>query len=101
MPARAKKDSRLVGAEHALGTAKRNALPDKAFAFPEQRKEPLTDARHVRSAIRLFGRVKDVSDASRDRAWRRIRSAARRFGVDVEVRDWHEVMGRRRRPKSR
>jgi len=30
----------------------RSDLPESVFAFPEQRKEPLTDADHVRNAGR-------------------------------------------------
>ena len=33
-----------------LTEAKRNDLPDSAFAFPKQRKEPLVDSDHVRQA---------------------------------------------------
>ncbi len=29
-------------------------LPDTVFAFPKQRKEPLTDAKHVRNAVARF-----------------------------------------------
>jgi hypothetical protein len=29
-------------------------LPDSVYAFPKQRKEPLTDAQHVRSAVARF-----------------------------------------------
>jgi hypothetical protein len=43
-----------------LDAADRNALPDSAFAFPRVRKEPLTDARHVRNAIARFDQVRDV-----------------------------------------
>jgi hypothetical protein len=32
-----------------ISTAEKDRLPDKAFAFPKQRQEPLVDARHVRS----------------------------------------------------
>ena len=32
----------------------RSDLPDSVFAFPKQRKEPLTDASHVRNAIARF-----------------------------------------------
>ena len=53
-------------------------LEDDEFAFPRQRKEPLTDARHVRNAIARFDQVEDVSDSERDAAWRRIRPAAKR-----------------------
>ena len=32
----------------------RSDLPDSVFAFPKQRKEPMTDASHVRNAIARF-----------------------------------------------
>ncbi len=40
-------------------------LPDSVYAFPKQRKEPLTDAQHVRDAVARFDQVTDVSDADR------------------------------------
>jgi hypothetical protein len=75
-----------------LSTAKQNDLPDSSFAFRKQRKEPLTDAKHVRNAIARFDQVEDVSDADRAAAWRRIRAAARKFDVDIEVRGWRALM---------
>ena len=75
-----------------LSTAKRNDLPREKFAFPKQRKEPLNDAGHVRNAVARFDQVEGVSDAERDAAWRRIRAAARSFGVDIEVRGWRQLM---------
>jgi hypothetical protein len=75
----------------ALTTAQKNDLPDRAFAFPQQRKEPLTDARHVRNAIARFDQVEGVSNAERDRAWRRIRAAARKYGVEIEARGWRQL----------
>ncbi|MFL5459442.1 MAG: DUF6582 domain-containing protein, partial [Gemmatimonadales bacterium] len=51
-----------------LTEAKRNDLPDSAFAFPKQRKEPLVDADHVRNALARFDQVKDVTDDDRDQA---------------------------------
>lgn len=61
----------------------REALPDSAFAFPGQRKEPLTDAGHVRNALARFDQVQGVSDADRELAFANIRKAAQAFGVDV------------------
>jgi len=75
----------------ALTTAETNDLPDSKFAFPKQRKEPLTDARHVRNAVARFDQVEDVSDSDRDRAWRRIRAAARRYDVEIEARGWRQL----------
>jgi len=74
-----------------LSTAQENRMPEQEFAFPEQRKEPINDARHVRNAIARFDQVEGVSDAERDRAWRRIEAAARRFGVDVSETSWREL----------
>lgn len=74
-----------------LSTAQRNTLPDKEFAFPEERKEPLTDAKHVRNAVARFDQVEDVSDAERDRAWKRILTAAKKYGVEVSEGSWREL----------
>ncbi len=74
-----------------MSTAEQNRLAGQAFAFPEERKEPLTDARHVRNAIARFDQVEDVSDAERDRAWQRILAAAKRFDVDVSASDWRDL----------
>jgi hypothetical protein len=77
--------------DSGLSTAARDRLPDSAFAFPEQRKEPLTDAKHVRNAVARFDQVEDVSDAERDRAWKRIRAAARKFDVEISARGWRQL----------
>ena len=77
-----------------LSTADREDLPDSVYAFPEQRKEPLTDAAHVRTALARFDQVKGVSDADRERAFANIRKAAQHYGVDVAEDDWRQL-GRR------
>lgn len=92
--------ARIPRQGQGISTAAKNDLPATAFAFGRQRKEPLTDARRVRNAIARFGQVEDVTDADRDRAWKRILTAARRFQVDVSERDWRELF-RRRRTASR
>jgi hypothetical protein len=69
----------------------RNEIATKQFAFTKQRKEPLEDAGHVRSAIARFNQVEGVTDAERDDAWTRILSAAKKFGVDVDEADWREI----------
>jgi hypothetical protein len=69
----------------------RSDLPDSVFAFPEKRKEPLTDASHVRNALARFDQVEDVSDAERDQAFANIRAAARHYDVEVTEKDWHEL----------
>lgn len=69
-----------------LDTRARNRLPAEKFAFPKQRKEPLENASHVRNAAARFDQVDGVTDAERDSAWRRIRAAARKFGVELDRR---------------
>ena len=77
-----------------LSTAEQDRLPDNEFAFPRERKEPLTDARHVRNAIARFDQVEGVSDAERDEAWQRILAAAKRYDVDVSERSWRDLAHR-------
>ncbi|HZR98420.1 MAG TPA: DUF6582 domain-containing protein [Chloroflexota bacterium] len=74
-----------------LSTKEREELPDSAFAFPKQRKEPLTDASHVQNALARFDQVEGVSDADRDRAFANIRKAARHFGIEVEEKSWRDL----------
>lgn len=80
-----------------MTTRQENRLPDEAFAFPTERKEPLTDARHVRNAIARFNQVEGVSDEERDRAWRRILTAARRCDVEVSESDWRDLFKGKKR----
>jgi hypothetical protein len=84
----------MAGTRHRgeLRTRDRNDLDSRSFAFPKQRTEPLTDGDHVRNAVARFDQVEGVSDADRDRAWRKIRAAARRFGVEIEARGWRQLM---------
>jgi hypothetical protein len=74
-----------------MTTADKDKLADQDFAFPKERKEPLTDARHVRNAIARFDQVEGVSDAERDRAWQRILDAAKRHDVEVSEASWREL----------
>lgn len=69
----------------------RSDLPQSVFAFPKQRKEPLTDANHVRDALARFDQVEGVSDTDRDLAFANIKKAAQYYGVDVREKNWHEL----------
>jgi hypothetical protein len=94
--ARQAQSARAHGAQvprrsQGLSTAEQDRMPDSEFAFPRERKEPLTDARHVRNAIARFDQVEGVSDAERDEAWKRILAAARRYDVDVSESGWREL----------
>jgi hypothetical protein len=78
--------------EHGqLSSADRKDLPDTAYAFPDKRKEPLTDASHVRNALARFDQVQDVTDAERDQAFANILAAARHYDVEVTEKDWREL----------
>ena len=81
---------RVKKAEQGLSTAQKNRLPKETFAFPDERKEPLSDAKHVRNAIARFDQVEGVTDAERDKAWKRIRTAAKKYDVDVSEKDWRD-----------
>lgn len=72
--------------KHPLSSHAEHELSSSKFAFPKERKEPLTDARHVRNAIARFNQVEDVSKSERDAAWRRIKSAANKYGIEISHR---------------
>lgn len=84
--------SRSLKRSAGLSMRQKNRMPAERFAFPKERKEPLNDAGHVRNAIARFDQVEGVSDAERDAAWRRIRAAARKHGVEVQARGWRQLM---------
>jgi hypothetical protein len=69
----------------------RSDLPDTVFAFPKERKEPMTDAQHVRNAVARFDQVIDVSDEERQIAFANIEKAAKYYGVDLSETSWHQL----------
>ena len=91
-------------------------LPDSVYAFPKQRKEPMTDAQHVRNAVARFDQVIDVSDADRALAFANIEKAAKYYNINLAETSWHNLgvhtqkkkrkaaaegaMGRQRRVRS-
>ena len=62
----------------------RDRITATKFAFPKQRKEPLENASHVRNAAARFDQVEGVTEAERRAAWKRIESAAKRYGVKLK-----------------
>jgi hypothetical protein len=66
-------------------------LPDSVYAFPKQRKEPLTDAEHVRNAVARFDQVMDVSDADRALAFENIEKAAKYYKVNLAETSWRDL----------
>jgi hypothetical protein len=78
--------------EHGeLSSKDRQELPDSVYAFPGKRKEPLTDARHVRNALARFDQVQGVNDAERDEAFANIKAAAKHYDVEVAEDNWRQL----------
>ena len=76
--------------KHGELTAKGD-LPDTVFAFPKQRKEPMTDAKHVRNAVARFDQVEDVSDDDRALAFANIKKAAEHYDVELTETSWRDL----------
>jgi Family of unknown function (DUF6582) len=74
-----------------LDTKDRNDLPDSAYAFPGKRKEPLTDAQHVRNAIARFDQIDEASDSEREQAFANIKKAAGHYGVEMTESNWRDL----------
>lgn len=66
-------------------------LPDSVYAFPKERKEPLTDAQHVRNAVARFDQVIGVTDEERELAFKNIEKAAGYYGVNLSETSWHDL----------
>ncbi len=78
--------------EHGkLDSEDRKELPDSVYAFPKQRKEPITDASHVRAALARFDQVKGVSDEERELAFANIRAAAKHYKVEMTETRWQDL----------
>ena len=67
-----------------LNQEARDRIPATKYAFPKQRKEPLENASHVRNAAARFNQVKDVTEAERRAAWKRIETAAKKYKVELK-----------------
>ena len=79
------------GSMSKITEASRDHIADENFAFPKERKEPIHDAAHVRNAIARFKQVQGVTEAERDEAWKRIKSAANKYKVELNEQDWREL----------
>ena len=66
--------------EAELSAEERNELKASQFGLPEERKFPLTDAKHVRSAISYFHTCPEDKKAQ---LATRIKSAAKKFGDEI------------------
>jgi uncharacterized protein DUF6582 len=69
-----------------LDTKDREKLRSTQFAYVDKKGEehlPINDASHVRNAIARFNQTEFESKAAKERARKKILSAAKRHGVDV------------------
>ena len=66
--------------EAELSAEERNELKASQFGLPEERKFPLIDDKHVRSAISYFHTCPEDKKAQ---LAKRIKSAAKKFGVEI------------------
>jgi hypothetical protein len=70
-----------------LDTKDRERLRDSQFAYIDRKGEehlPINDASHVRNAAARFNQTEFESKAAKERARRRILSAAERFGIEID-----------------
>src|SRR5437879_12813090 len=88
---------KTAAGRNILSSRAEREIPSSKFAFPKERKEPLTDPRHVRNAVARFNQVEGVSQAERNAAWRRIKSAAKKYGIEIRA----EKPGSRSRQRDR
>lgn len=88
-----------------LDAGKRDKLPDSAFAYVDargKRRLPIHDESHVRNALARFNQVRFEDDAARERARKRLLTAAKRYGIvpigfitgQLETERTHAVAGR-------
>src|SRR5689334_17944923 len=78
--------------EHGeLDNKDRKELPESVYAFPKQRKEPLTDAGHVQNALARFDQVQGVSDEEREVAFANIKKAAEYYNVKIDEDNWRQL----------
>jgi class 3 adenylate cyclase len=67
-----------------LSAQARAQLPDTAFAYIDsrgQRRLPIHDEAHVRNALGRFNQIKFEDDAARERARKRLLTAAKKHGI--------------------
>jgi len=64
--------------------------PQPSSLSPGNVRNRWKNASHVRNAAARLKQVKGVTEAERRAAWKRIQSAAERYGVELEKSDWRE-----------
>jgi hypothetical protein len=73
-----------------LSTAKREKLRSSQFAYVDSKGGehlPINDESHIRNAMARFNQTEFESKTAKDRARRRIASAAKKHGIEVSKDD--------------
>ena len=73
-----------------LDAEDREKLRDSQFAYVDRQGEghlPINDAAHVRNAAARFNQTEFESKAAKERARRRILSAAEKHGIEIDADD--------------
>lgn len=68
----------------------RKNVPKSQFAYVDERGEghlPIHDEAHVRNAMARFNQTEFASESAKETARRKIRAAARRYGIEVSPED--------------
>lgn len=74
-------DGRSIKLENTvIDESKRSELPDSSFGIPEDRKYPLDSAKHVNSAIKLFGHAEE---SKKKALAQRIKKAAKAYNITI------------------
>lgn len=79
-------EGELIGDELSEAKMARTQMQASSFAYIDShggRHLPINDAAHVRNALARFSQTQFESDAAKSAAMRKIRAAAKRFGVEV------------------
>jgi len=73
-----------------LSTRQRDKLPDSVYAYIDKTGErhlPINDEQHIRNAIARFDQTDFEDAASKERARKRIVSAARKHDIEIDPAD--------------
>lgn len=74
--------------EKVLSSKERNNLPDSAFGLPDERKFPIHDKKHVKSAISYFHTC--PADKKGELAGN-LKKACKKFGIKINKEaDWYK-----------
>jgi len=71
----------LIKIAKKLTTKERNALPDSAFVFPKERKYPIHDESHARSALQRVSQFGTPEEKAK------VRAAVKRKYPNMKVED--------------